>query len=109
MQTACEIFHKRVSSPRFEPPGGTLKEPDGRPKSQASQVGRYGGHGITLGLSIALFAVLGHMLDERLGTEPLFVLLGTFFGFGAGFYRMYRDLVLAPREDSRRQGDDSAS
>ena len=84
-----------------------MKEPEGRSSSQASQVGRYGGHGITLGLSIALFAWLGLKLDERLGTEPLFVLLGTFLGFGAGFYRMYRDLVVDPREESRRKDNDS--
>ncbi len=84
-----------------------MKEPDGRPSGRASQVGRYGGHGITLGVSIALFAWLGLKLDARLRTEPLFVLLGTFFGFGAGFYRMYRDLVIVPREDSRRQDDAS--
>ncbi len=84
-----------------------MKEPDGRPSSRVSQVGRYGGHGVTLGVSIALFAWLGLKLDARLGTEPLFVLLGTFFGFSAGFYRMYRDLVIVPREDSRRQDDAS--
>jgi F0F1-type ATP synthase assembly protein I len=37
------------------------------------------------------------MADERLQTGPLFVLLGTFIGFGAGFYTMYRSLVLEPR------------
>lgn len=84
-----------------------MTEPAGQPSSKASQVGRYGGHGITLGLSISLFAWLGLKLDERLGTEPLFVLLGTFLGFGAGFYRMYRDLVVTPREDTGRLDDDS--
>ena len=71
-------------------------EPDGQ-STRTSQIGRYGGYGITLGLSIALFAWLGLKLDEKLGTEPLFVLLGTLAGFGGGFYRMYHELVVVPR------------
>jgi hypothetical protein len=39
-------------------------------------------------------AWIGSILDERFHTGPLFVLLGTFTGFGAGFYSMYRHLVL---------------
>lgn len=84
-----------------------MKQPDGQSADQASQIGRYGAYGITLGLSIALFAWLGLELDTRLGTEPLFVLLGTFLAFGAGFYRMYRDLVIVPREEALRKDDDS--
>lgn len=60
-------------------------------------MGRYGGHGLTIALATALFAWLGSLVDERLGTEPLFVLLGVFLGFGAGFYSMYAKLVAAPR------------
>ncbi|MEN8143815.1 MAG: AtpZ/AtpI family protein [Gemmatimonadota bacterium] len=67
-------------------------------------VGRYAGFGLTLGLSTALFAWLGNLLDDRLGTAPFLVLLGTFVGFGAGFYSMYRHLVLDTREDT---GDES--
>lgn len=82
-----------------------MREPDG-PNTRTSQIGRYGGYGITLGLSIAFFAWLGMKLDERLGTAPLFVLCGTFLGFGAGFYRMYQELVVAPRE-SRDSAEES--
>jgi F0F1-type ATP synthase assembly protein I len=74
-----------------------LKEPDGG-NTRTSQIGRYSGYGITLGLSIALFTWLGLKLDEKLGTEPLFVLVGAFLGFGGGFYRMYRELVVVPRK-----------
>jgi len=70
-----------------------VDEPGDESSSTVSQLGRYGGHGITLGLAVALFAWLGTLLDERLGTKPLFVLLGTFLGFGAGLYRMLRDLT----------------
>lgn len=74
-----------------------MREPDSG-TTRTSQIGRYSGYGLTLGLSIALFAWLGLKLDEKLGTEPLFVLLGTFAGFGGGFYRMYHELVVVPRE-----------
>lgn len=79
-----------------------MDEPGDGSSSTASQLGRYGGHGITLGLAVALFAWLGTLLDERLGTKPLFVLLGAFLGFGAGFYRLIRDLAV----DSNDEPDD---
>jgi F0F1-type ATP synthase assembly protein I len=51
---------------------------------------------------------LGSLADERLHTGPLFVLLGTFVGFSAGFYVMYRELVIEPRnnESEAESGDD---
>ena len=70
-------------------------------QSAVQGVGRYAGFGLTLGLSTALFAWLGNLLDERLGTAPFLVLLGTFAGFGAGFYSMYRHLVLDTGEDAQ--------
>ena len=73
-------------------------------QSAVKGVGRYAGFGLTLGLSTALFAWLGNLLDDRLGTAPFLVLLGTFAGFGAGFYSMYRHLVQDTGEDA---GDDS--
>lgn len=85
-----------------------MGQPDGKPSGQASQIGRYGGYGITLGVSIALFAWLGLQLDSKLGTEPLFVLLGTFLGFGGGFYRMYRDLVTNPSRAEQAEDDGAA-
>lgn len=63
------------------------------------QIGELAGLGLTLGLAIALFAWLGSRLDGWLGTAPLFVLIGTFIGFGGGFYSMYWRLVLKPRRE----------
>ena len=68
--------------------------------SAMAQMGRQAGHGITIAASAALFAWLGSLLDDRLGTRPIFVILGAFLGFSAGFYSMYRRLVLDPSRES---------
>ena len=84
------------------------------PGSGLRDVGRFGGHGLTLGVAIALFAWIGSMLDKRFHTEPLFVLLGTFTGFGAGFYSMYRHLMpdggghVDTDDDGRERGGDGS-
>ena len=72
----------------------------------ATQLGRYAGFGLTIGLSTALFAWLGTLLDERLGTEPAFVHVGAFLGFAAGFYSMYWRLVLHDGSTDDRSGRD---
>ena len=82
-----------------------------RQRGTLAELGRYSGYGLTLGIATALFAWIGSVLDERFHTGPLFVLLGTFTGFGAGFYSMYRHLVLDRRDatedgPARRPGDD---
>lgn len=79
-----------------EPPGG----------ADLGEIGRYAGHGITLGVSTVLFAWTGDWLDGQLGTEPVFVVAGAFLGFAAGFYSMYRDLVLAS-DTGDDAGDDA--
>jgi len=77
-----------------------------RPGGTMADVGRFGGYGLSLGIATALFAWIGSILDERLQTGPLFVLLGTFTGFGAGFYSMYRHLVLDRRDELRKDGEE---
>lgn len=71
---------------------------------------RYAGHGLTLGVSTALFAWLGSLLDEQLGTHPFLVLVGAMLGFAGGFYSMYRQLVTGsagPDEEiEEAEGDD---
>lgn len=82
-----------------------MSEPDDDSPSAASQLGRYGGHGIALGLAVALFAWLGTLLDERLGTSPLFVLLGGAAGFAGGLYRLLRDLTGEAGEPGGSSGE----
>lgn len=88
-------------------PERSSRDRDGRPDESTDTlgaVGRYAGHGLTLGLSVALFTWLGSLLDARLGSEPLFILSGALLGFGAGFYSMYRTLVLDPAREEKEDG-----
>lgn len=92
-----------------------MQQPEEGRRGALAELGRYSGHGLTLGLSTALFAWLGSLADERLHTGPLFVILGTLTGFGTGFYSMYRQLVIEPRRRAeaettgRAEGDGDAS
>lgn len=83
------------------------KEPD-RKRSGAVQSPAQDGlaHGITIAASIVLFLWLGDLLDERLGTSPVFALLGMLFGAGASFYRMYLHMVILPRQGAEARGKD---
>ena len=59
--------------------------------------GQYTGYGLTWALSTLLFLMGGWWLDGKVGTTPLFMILGAFVGGGAGFYSLYRHIVVDPR------------
>jgi F0F1-type ATP synthase assembly protein I len=43
-------------------------------------------------------------VDKKLGTEPVFLMIGVFVGAGGAFYSMYRKLTAAQRrEDEARK------
>lgn len=48
--------------------------------------------GISMVLTILLGVYGGDWLDRRLGTSPVFLLLGIFLGIGAGFYNLWSEL-----------------
>ena len=80
-------------------PGGRHSDKDSSEIQRASADAL--GHGITIAVSVALFLWLGDLLDQRIGTSPLFAFLGILLGAGGGFYRLYAQLVLIPREEAR--------
>jgi F0F1-type ATP synthase assembly protein I len=64
------------------------------------------GVGLQFAGSIVMFLLVGRWLDGRLDTSPWFLLIGVFAGAGAGFYSIYRQLVIVPRErEERKKGD----
>ena len=74
------------------------------PASIWAQSGHYLGLGLTWALSVLLFFGIGWWIDARLGTVPLFAVLGALLGGAAGFYHLYRHAVLEPgRKD--KEGD----
>jgi len=56
------------------------------------------GVGLQFAASILLFFFVGRWLDERLGTEPWLLIAGVFVGLTAGFWSMYRRLVVEPAQ-----------
>jgi len=78
----------------------------------AAEASRYLGVGLTWALSTALFLYLGSVADRRLDTEPWLTLIGAFVGAVAGFWYMYRHLVVDPerkRAAERRAVRDAAA
>jgi F0F1-type ATP synthase assembly protein I len=70
------------------------QEPDRRRFIRAyAQAGTYLSFGIQFAITILLGVFLGQWADGKLGTTPLFLLVGTFFGAGAGFYHLYQGLL----------------
>jgi F0F1-type ATP synthase assembly protein I len=71
------------------------------------------GAGLTLVVTVGVFAFGGHLLDGWLGTRPLFLLLGLVFGAIGGFIHLFS--VVAPgllpwsRSRTGRQSGDKGS
>jgi len=62
---------------------------------------------------VLLFLLGGWWLDGKLGTEPLFLILGAFVGAAAGFYSLWHHLVAEPerraaREKKRREEEEES-
>jgi hypothetical protein len=74
-------------------PGGENRRPLG--------VALVGG-GAEFALVTAVGAFAGLWLDRRLGTGPWLVIVGTFAGAGAGFYRLVRALTRGSGESRGR-------
>ncbi|WP_423927570.1 AtpZ/AtpI family protein [Candidatus Palauibacter sp.] len=65
--------------------------------------------GIAMGLAIALLAVGGNWLDGRLGTAPLFVLLGVFAGFAGSCYSLFGRLAARRAASAADEADETDS
>ncbi len=81
------------------------------PESPLVQLAHHSGHGLTIALSTGLFLMAGWWLDGRVGTRPLFTIVGALVGAGAGFWSVIQHLLLRPREreeEARRRKDEAA-
>ena len=68
------------------------EDPRGRGDRKLAAYLRYSGAGMQLCIAGLLGALLGWWLDGKLGLSPVLLILGTFLGFGAGFYTLYQEL-----------------
>jgi ATP synthase protein I len=67
------------------------------------------GIGLQFAISIVLFVFAGQWLDRRLGTGPLFLIVGVFVGAGGAFYSMYRKLMAVQRIQRAQEAQVSRS
>lgn len=81
---------KREDTDRGSPP------PAGNDTPSISGV-RFAGFGVQFVAAILIFLYAGQWLDRKLGTSPLFLVVGVFVGAGGSFYAMYRSLVRPPK------------
>jgi F0F1-type ATP synthase assembly protein I len=65
-----------------------------------AELGRHAHHGFQLAIATGLFLGAGWWLDGKVGTAPLFTIIGALVGASAGFYNMIRSLKAGPRSDS---------
>ena len=66
------------------------------------------GHGMTLAAAVALFGWVGFEVGTRTGAEALLTILGVLLGGAAGFYNLYVQVVIRPREEQGRKESDEA-
>ncbi len=79
-------------------------------QSQWQKAFRYASIGMELIVFFLLLMAGGMWLDGRLGTRPLFALVGAAAGFALGMYRMVVDLRKEERRSRKdREGPDRMS
>jgi len=66
----------------------------------------FAGIGIQFAFAIILFLYVGQWIDNRVGTNGLFTIIGVFVGAGGAFYSIYRKVSAAQKQDdeNRRMG-----
>ena len=72
-------------------------------KPGLGSAGKYAGIGIQFAASIVLFLFAGQWVDTRLGTSPIFMIVGVFGGATAAFYSIYKRLMRDLREQEEAQ------
>jgi F0F1-type ATP synthase assembly protein I len=68
-------------------------------RGSAPSASEFAGIGLQFAVSIVLFVFAGQWLDKRLGSGPVFLIVGAFVGAGGAFYSMYRKLMASQRDN----------
>ena len=90
--------------PVFDPEAQTRREtrnpsPDTQNPKPDLSANDFAGAGIQFAVALVVCVLAGNWLDARLGTSPVFVLIGVFLGGGASFYSFYGKISSAQRKD----------
>lgn len=96
-------LEKNFTKSRFRPAMSHDRQERGPGEgSSGPSPATYAGVGIQFAIALVLFALAGNWLDQRLGSSPIFLILGVFLGAAAAFYSMYRKLMAAHKDGDRR-------
>ncbi len=63
----------------------------------------FAGMGMQFAVAIIVFVFAGQWLDNRLGFNGLFTVVGVFVGAAAAFYNMYRKITAAQKKDDEER------
>ena len=75
-----------------------------RPSPKQALAGAdFAGLGIQFAIAIVVFLFAGQWLDNRLGFNGLFTIVGAFVGASAAFYVMYRKISAAQKRDDEER------
>ncbi len=85
--------------------GAVTVDPDA--KNMWRHALRHSAVGLEMGIAVAIGAVGGWYLDEKLGTGPWLLIVGMGFGIAAGFKGLYRVAKEGLKEAQRDESDES--
>lgn len=60
---------------------------------------KYASLGIEFASMILGLGLVGYYIDKKLNSSPLFLIIGIFFGFISGIYRLYRISKIISKND----------
>jgi F0F1-type ATP synthase assembly protein I len=63
----------------------------------------FAGVGLQFAFTIIVFLFAGQWVDNRVGTNGLFTIVGVFVGAVAAFYSMYRKISAAQKQDDEER------
>ncbi len=75
-------------------------------RSSSNGIGPYIDLGLQFAVAIALGVGLGYFADSKLGTFPLFLVLGLFVGAVSGFLNIYRAVFPNKKMHKKNENDD---
>lgn len=74
-------------------------------RSSDGGAGKYAGFGVQFAIAVLLFLYAGNWVDQKVGSSPLFLVLGVFLGAGASFYSIYQRLMTDQRDAAQRAAE----